>query len=96
MLCDCTETALRIRRECAKIALRIDSQWSHSQICQSVRAAYLRTQRREQVQFEPKSHDLGRRTNDAFTLSITLPTKDFHFIFFISSFTFTYPKKLAR
>ena len=39
MLCDFTETARRLRCKCAKTALRIDSQWSRSQIRQSVRAA---------------------------------------------------------
>ena len=39
MLCDSTETALRMRKDCAETALRIDSQWSRSQIRQSVRAA---------------------------------------------------------
>ena len=40
MLCDTTETALRMRCECAETALQIDSQWSRSQIRQSVRAAW--------------------------------------------------------
>ena len=39
MLCDYTETARRLRCKCAEIALRIDSQWSRSQIRQSVGAA---------------------------------------------------------
>ena len=39
MLCDSTETALRLHCKCAETALRIDSQWSRSQIRQSVRAA---------------------------------------------------------
>ena len=54
MLCDSTETALRMRCEraanalrmrceCAETALRIDSQWSRRQIRQSVRAALVGT-----------------------------------------------------
>ena len=43
MLCDSTETAQRMRCECAETALRIDSQWSRRQIRQSVRAALVVT-----------------------------------------------------
>ena len=41
MLCDSTKTPRRLYGDCAETALRIDSQWSRSQIRQSMRAALL-------------------------------------------------------